>query len=186
MKRVLGSILLVIFLLGCSKQDKSVDNALVIRQQIANSSELSFNCIITADYLNYAYEFKLHCKQKAEDVLEFTVVEPDSIEGINGEFSSKDGKIMFDEKYLTFPLLADDVLSPIATPWIFIHALKGGYIHSAGNDNGFTRVTIDDTFDSTNFQIDIWLDENNIPTSGQIIWDGQKILSFIVTDFTCV
>ena len=114
----------------------------------------------------------------------FEVVQPQSIAGITGTITGEGGFLTFDDVALHFDLLADDTVTPVSAPWIFLKTLRGGYLTSAGEEDGLLRVTIDDSYEEDALQLDIWLDEKNAPVRGEILYGGRRILSLSVTDFT--
>ena len=49
--------------------------------------------------------------------------------------------------------------------------------------DGQLRLTIDDTYEDDALQLDIWLNEQDMPKHAEIVYDGRKILSLNVTEF---
>lgn len=181
MRRILLSLVLIIFLTGCSND--SIEPALELRQKLQNGSGCSFDAIITADYSEEVYEFTLHCEVSNLGQLRFEVKEPETIAGICGYIDEGGGNLTFDSEVLAFALLADGQISPVSAPWIFAKALLGGYINAGGRVDGGIKLIINDTYSDDAFQVDIWLDHNNLPVYSEIIWDSRRILSIQVADF---
>ena len=89
----------------------------------------------------------------------------------------------FDDVALAFDLLADGQISPVGAAWVMMQALIGGYITSAGVDGEYTRVSIKDTYDADAMTVDLWLDGQNIPVQGDILWKDRRVLSIKVENF---
>ena len=154
-----------------------------LRTQLLQSS-CSFTAEITADYGDKLHTFTLQCTGSPQGDMTFEVVQPQSIAGITGTITGEGGFLTFDDVALHFDLLADDTVTPVSAPWIFLKTLRGGYLTSAGEEDGLLRVTIDDSYEEDALQLDIWLDEKNAPVRGEILYGGRRILSLSVTDFT--
>lgn len=147
------------------------------------SSGCSFDAEVTADYGDKAYTFTMACQCDAQGRMSFTVSSPESISGITGILSQDEGALTFDDVVLAFPLLADGQLSPVSAPWTFTNSLRGGYIRAAGEEEGLLRLTIDDSFDEDSLQLDVWLDSEDRPVRGEIVYAGRKILTIQISNF---
>jgi len=84
---------------------------------------------------------------------------------------------------LIFELLADGQITPVSAPWILIKTLRSGYLNACTyTDNGLMLI-IDDSYEEDALQLDIWLNDENIPTEAEILWDGRRILSLQISNF---
>ena len=182
MKRIGALFLLIVFLTGCSQTQNRIDRAVELRSRLLRSA-CSFTAEVTADYGDKVYTFVLACSGDAQGDLAFEVVEPESISGISGTITGEGGFLTFDDAALQFDLLADDQVTPVSAPWIFLKTLRGGYLTAAGEEADLLRVTIDDSYEDDALQLDIWLNDENIPVQADILYDGLRILSLKVTDF---
>ena len=176
-------ILVCILLTGCSKQNADIDDALLFRQRLANSSQCEFKIEVTADYGEEVYQFLLACSTDSDRNIKFEVIAPDSISGISGIISPTGGKITFDEDVLSFPLLTEGELSPISAPLILYNGLCSGYLNSCGSTKEGTQMIIDDVFADTPVQIIVWSDQDLIPQHCEILWDGRCIMSIVIENF---
>lgn len=182
MKRI-GIIFIVLLLLtGCSETQNRIDRAMELRSRLLRSG-CSFTADITADYGDKVHAFTLSCTGDAQGNLTFAVAEPESISGITGTITGEGGFLTFDDAALQFDLLADDQVTPVSAPWIFLKTLRGGYLTAAGDDGDLLRVTIDDSYEDDALQLDIWLDSDNNPVRVDILYDGSRILSLSIRDF---
>lgn len=159
-----------------------METALTLRKRLQQSS-CSFNAKITADYGDMIHVFDLHCQMEQDGSLAFTVLEPESIAGITGVIEAGDGKLLFDDTVLAFELLADGLVTPVSAPWIVTKTLRGGYIHASAKTADGTKLVIHDTYEEYSLQLDIWLDAESTPTAAEILWEGRRILSLIISDF---
>ena len=182
MKRIGTIFIILVLLTGCSKTQARIDRCMELRAKLLRNG-CSFTAEITADYGDKLYSFTLACCGDAQGDLTFEVVQPESIAGITGTITGEGGFLTFDEAALRFDLLADDTVTPVTAPWILLKTLRGGYLTSAGEEGDLLRVTIDDSYEDDALQLDIWLDGENIPVRGEILYDGRRILSLNVSDF---
>lgn len=177
MKKVLPLLLIVVLFTGCSKTPKEMERALTLRTKLLQASSCTFDAEITADYGEILHVFRVNCSVDAQGEVSFRVSAPESIAGITGTLSGKGGALKFDETALYFNLLADGQLSPISAPWVLISALRGGYLTSAGMENGLLRVSVNDSYEEDALNLDVWLDSSDMPKRADICYAGKRILS---------
>ena len=183
MKKLSVLLIVLLFLGGCSGKQEELERAMTLRAKLL-ASECSFDAKITADYGDKLYVFAMTCQGDSRGNLTFTVTEPESIAGITGVISQDGGKLTFDDTALAFPLMADDQLTPVSAPWIFLKTLRGGYLASANMEEELLHLTIDDSYEEDALQLDIWLDGQNLPVQSDILYDGRRILTVQVSNFT--
>lgn len=184
MKKVAALLLAITLLLsGCSNAQKYIDRAVALRSKLLTGNGCSFVAEITADYGDKLHVFSLKCQSDSRGDVAFTVEAPESIAGITGTISQKSGKLTFEDAALSFPLLADDQVTPVSAPWILLKTLLGGYITSAGQEGELLRLTIDDSYEEEALQVDVWLDGENRPVQADICYDGRRILSLSIKEF---
>ena len=182
-KKLSVLLIVLLFLGGCSGKQEELERAMNLRAKLL-ASECSFDAKITADYGDKLYVFAMTCQGDSRGNLTFTVTEPESIAGITGIISQDGGKLTFDDTALAFPLMADDQLTPVSAPWIFLKTLRGGYLTSANTEEELLHLTIDDSYEEDALQLDIWLDGQNHPVQADILYDGRRILTVQVNNFT--
>ena len=183
MKIVSFVLLLAILFTGCSNSNEAIDAAMRLRNNLNNGNGCSYICDISADYGNEIYAFTLSCSIDAEGSMLFEVTKPESLKGICGKVDPAGGKLTFDQEILAFPTIADDLLTPVSSPWVLYKALCGGYISSAGKKNDGYLFKIDDTYLAHSMRIDVFTDNNSIPVSAEFLWEGRRILSLSIDDF---
>lgn len=182
MKRVV-CLLLVLFLTGCVSEKNEIERGMALRSRLLSAENCSFDAEIIADYGDNLYNFTLFCEANSSGDLTFVVKSPESISGITGKIDNEGGKLTFDDTVLFFDMMADDQISPVSAPWVFLKTLRGGYLTSAGMEDEFLRLTIDDSYAEDALQLDIWLGEGDIPVRCEILHDNRRILSLNVTNF---
>lgn len=155
-----------------------------LRNAMLQSSGCTFDTVVTADYGDEVYSFTIHCQTDQTGALTFTVTEPESITGITGTVDEIGGKLTFDDRALAFPTLADGQITPVSAPWLLIHSMRSGYIKACEDKNDGTHIVIDDSYRQGTVQIELYCDSSNIPIRGEIIWDGRRIVTMDVTNFT--
>lgn len=153
------------------------------RESLLAAQSCSFEVEVTADYGDSLNQFRMGCQSDDSGKIVFEVLAPETIAGIKGSISHSGGELEFDDTALYFDLLTDDQLTPVSAPWIFMKALRSGYITSVCREESFLRVTVDDSYDSDALTLDVWLEEDKIPVRADIFWDNRKILSLTVEKF---
>ena len=182
MKKGLALVVVVLCLCGCSAESE-MEQAMRFRDMLLSGNGCSFTAHITADYGDELQEFTLVCTGDNQGNLKFSVTEPESISGITGSASEAGGALTFDDTALHFDLMAEDTLSPVSAPWIFLKTLRSGYIVSACYEEELLHLSIDDSFEDDALRLDIWLEGGNTPVRGEILHDGMRILTLDVTKF---
>lgn len=186
MKRVLAVVLLAVILTGCGGVDTEMDRAMTLRQQLLNAAECSFQTVVTADYGEQVYTFSMDCTAGSDGAVRFTVTDPESIAGITGELSGEGGKLTFDDTAVAFDMLADGQISPVSAPWVLVKTLRGGYLAACAREGELLRLSIDDSYEADALRLDIWLDSEDHPVNAEILFDGRRILSMTVENFSIV
>ena len=184
MKRPCALLLCLLLLAGCSKVPKELERGMTLRSKLLAAQSCSFEAEITADYGDKLHTFVMRCKVDSDGDISFSVTEPETIAGITGTISDEGGQLTFADTALHFELLADEQLSPVSAPWILMKTLRSGYLTSACEEEGRIRLTIDDSYEEDALQLDIWLDGQDLPLRGEILYDGRRILSLSIKKFT--
>ena len=162
--------------------NKALDTMMDLRADLLSAS-CSFYADVTADYGDKLYTFDLFCEGDTQGNLGFRVKAPETIADITGQVSKEGGKLTFTDTALTFPLLADDQVTPVSAPWLLLKTLQGGYLTSAGMEEELLRLTINDSYEDDALQLDIWLDDSDKPILAEILYDGRRILTVSVSNF---
>lgn len=177
-------ILVFSFLLqGCTKLNASVDRAISLRQQLLSGQGCCFDASVTADYGTEIYTFSLKCTYYANGVLDFLVLTPDSVAGIAGKIDETGAYLTVDDHALAFPMLADNQITPVTAPWVIFRALRSGFLSACGEEDALLRVKLDDSYEENALEVDVWLNQENLPVHGEILWDSRRILSVTVENF---
>lgn len=184
MKRVALVFLCLFVLCGCNKTDNIMDKLLSFRQKLIQSKESSLQCKVTADYGQQVYSFTMLCNFDQNGNMRFTVLEPESISGITGTVDYNGGNLTFDDNLLGFPLLADGYLTPVSAPWLFMKTLRSGYIDAWGERDDGWLISLYDSYEDNTMQVDVIVDLEWNPVSAEFIWDGRRILSLTVSNFS--
>ncbi len=183
MKRIAAAVCLLVLLCGCSGKNEDLDRAMSVRARLLNRG-FEFETDITADYGDKTYTFSARCTADTGGNVTFTVTKPETVAGITGSISANGGKLTFDGKALAFPLLADNQLTPVSAPYVLVKTLRSGYLTSCGKEGELLRLAIDDSYADDALHLDIWLDGQDAPVRGEILWQGRRILSMDVRNFS--
>ncbi len=183
--RVKAAVILCFLFLftGCANTHEPLDRAISIRNEILNSDSCSFVAEITADYGEKIYTFSMDCQTDKAGNLSFTVKDPATIAGITGKVSSAGGAITFDDKVLAFQTMADGQVSPVTAPWLFMHTLRSGYLKGCAETDSGLVISIDDSYAEETLHLEITT-ENDVPTFAEIFWQGRRMLTVKVENFT--
>ena len=176
-------IFLLIFS-GCSGKNDELDRAMELRAKLLGCTSCSFDATVTADYGDELYTFGMACTGDPTGDLAFTVTAPDTIAGITGKFEGEKGLLTFDEFALEFPRLTDDQITPVSGPWILLRTLQGGYLTSCGPDGDNLMVTINDSYEDDALTLDIWLNAENRPVRAEILYEGRRIVTMDIENFS--
>ena len=183
--RIAAAVFLAVFLLsGCQITDDQLNLAIDLRKRILEAERCSFQSVITADYGEALYTFQMDCTVDSVGNLHFTVTDPDSISGITGEISQDSASLTFDDKVLAFPVLADGQLTPVISPWLFINALRTGYLTGCSSNEEGLCIYIDDSYAEHPLRLEIYTDINTAPVHADIIWQETRILTLDIREFT--
>lgn len=185
MKKILLAICAAVMLCGCSGSNELLDRAMNIRAELI-ASQIRFDAQVTADYGDKSYTFGMACTAQTDGTLDFEVTEPETIAGITGSISATGGKLSFDDVALAFELMADEQLSPVSAPWILVKTLRSGYLTSCNEEEGLLRLAIDDSYEEDALHLDIWLDGQDLPKYAEVYWQGRRLLTVTVSNFTYV
>lgn len=183
MKKFGVLVILLLLLTGCSNASKEIERGMALRSKLLQASSCTFDAEITADYGDKVYTFAMSCQGDPKGNLTFTVTAPETIAGITGKISSEGGRLTFDDTALQFDLMADEQVTPVSGPWIFLKTLRSGYLTSACTEDEQLRLSIDDSYEDDALHLDIWLDAGDIPTRAEILYDGRRILTLTVKNF---
>ena len=183
--KILAVVISLLLLSGCTGKDADLQRAMELRTRLLGAC-CTFDAEITADYGSSIQTFRVYCEGNAQGNLGFSVTAPESIQGITGRIESGEGKLTFQDTALAFPLLAEEQLSPVSSPWIFWNTLRGGYLTAAGMEDDLLRLTIDESYEEDALTVDIWLDETDHPIRAEILYDGRRILTLTIENFQIV
>ena len=171
------------FLVGCTGKTDHVSEGLTLRQKLLQSNGCAFDAVICANYSDCSYVFTLRCTVDQAGDLTFTVIDPESINGISGTVTSAGGDLRFDDTVLGFDPVAGDLISPVGAPWLFIKTLQGGYLHAVQKDPSGTVLIIDDTYRQNSVRAHILVSNDSAPVSCEFYWKGKRYLSMDVCNF---
>jgi hypothetical protein len=183
--KCIAFLLALLCLSGCGGENPELKRAMDLRAKLLTSS-VSFDAEITADYGSEIHTFSVYCEGDTQGNLGFRVTAPETIADITGRIEAGEGKLTYRDTVLAFPLLAEDQLSPVSSPWIFYKTLRGGYLTSAGTEDDLIRLTIDDSYEEDALTVDIWLDKTDTPIRAEILYDGRRILTLAIKNFQMV
>ena len=185
MKRLAALLLVCVLLVGCIPEPDGMGVALSLRESLL-SGACAFDATVTADYGDYLHTFVIRCLGDETGTVEFSVLVPETISGITGSMDGKTGKLTFDDQVLAFSPLAEGELAPVTAPWVFLSSLRGGYIVSCAETGQGMLLTVDDSYAENALRLDIFLNEQNLPVSAEVIWRGRRILTMVIVNFRFV
>ena len=181
--RLAGILCVLLLFTGCKGNSDSLDRAVALRNRILREDGCEFRATVTADYGQQIYEFRMDCKTDREGSITFTVVEPTTIAGISGGISGSGGVITFDDKVLAFQTIADGLVTPISAPWLLMKTLRSGYLKDVAKTEQGYEISIDDSYAEESLQLRIRT-ANDLPAFAEIFWQGRRILTVVVENFS--
>lgn len=182
LKRIMTIIIAIFMLCGCTHSEGSMDKALSLRERIINGSGCQFDVVITADYQNEYYSFRMNCQTDKSGNVTFEILEPESISGITGSVSAEKGKLTFDDQILIFPTLTEGQITPVSAPWLFINTLRSGYITGCAQQGNGLQIMIKDSYAAESLQLNIQT-VDDIPVFSEIIWQNRCVVTMNVEAF---
>ena len=184
MRYRLAAIVCVLFLLtGCKGTGDSLGKAVALRNRLLDGNGCHFRTTVTADYGEQIYVFEMDCQIDRDGNLSFTVTEPATIAGITGEISGTGGAITFHDKILAFQTIADGLVTPVSAPWLFVKTLRSGYLKDTAKTEQGYEISIDDSYAEESLQMQIAITED-LPVFAEIFWQGRRILTLSVEEFS--
>ena len=183
MKLAVTVLLICCILCGCTSDDTLLDSAMDLRKKVLAAESCSFQAVITADYGDELYTFQMDCITDSVGNLQFTVTDPETISGITGTIAQDSAALTFDDKVLAFPMLADNQLTPVSAPWIFVNTLRSGYLTGCSREEADFCIYIDDSYQDNPLHLEIETDSRMNPVSVQIIWQDRRVLCMDIRDF---
>lgn len=184
MKRCVTVVLIACLLCGCGGKSNHIEQALELRKELLSANSCSFEATVTADYGVCLYTFQMDCSVNPEGSLSFTVKDPETIAGITGTITNDDASLTFDNKVLSFPTLVEGQLTPVSAPWLFINALKGGYITGYSEGEEESCIFIDDSFAENTLSLEVYCDSQFQPQHVDFYWMRQRVLSADIRNFS--
>ena len=181
-------VLLLSFLLGllpgCGGSQDATAQAMDLRARLLSSNGYTFDTEVTADFGDKVYTFSMNCRADNAGNVTFTVILPETIAGISGVIDSNGGKITFDDVALAFGLLADGRLTPVSAPWVLVHTLHYGYITACAQTDSGVMISINDSYEDEALNLSVYLGRDGLPAEAEIFWNGRRVLSLTVKNFT--
>lgn len=168
------------FLTACTWQKGADDPGMSLRKNLMNGNGCSFRCKVTADYGDSISAFSMDCVSSQNEDMTFTLLAPETIQGIGGEISHGEGALTFEDKVLIVQLLADGQLTPLCSPWLMVRTLMRGVIRASGSDG---EVIYDDVYSDEPFQMFAEFTEGGVPAQCAFVWQGRRILTVEVESF---
>lgn len=179
-------VAVLMLLCGCGEKNRELDKAMKFRDRLLDGKECTFDAEITADYGEEIHNFSMTVKSDDKGDVSFQVSKPEVISGIKGTVHQSQAALTFDDTILAFPMLADGKLAPAAAPWVFLRALRSGYISSVCKEGEGNRLTLLDSLEDESLLLDVWFNADWIPVRGEILYKGEKILTLLLENFAIV
>ena len=183
MKKLAALMIALVIFSGCTGKRAEMDRIMTLRAKLLGSEGCTFTAQITADYGDMLHEFTLFCEGNNDGNLGFRVEKPDTIAVITGRFLGNEGFLTFDDVALSFPLLADDQITPVSGPWILLKTMLGGYLTACTMEEELLHLTIHDSYEEDALQMEIWLNPEDQPIQAEIIYDGRRIVTMKIENF---
>ncbi len=182
MKRLALALLTLVLLTGCGSKREELDRAMELRAKLMTAQGCAFDVVITADYGGQTQTFSSACQADYQGNLTFTVTAPESIAGITGTVAADGGALTFDDKVLSFELLAEGQVTPVSGPWLLVRTLLGGNVIACTEEDGLLRISAEDGYQDDALRMEIWL-EGDAPKCAEVVWKDRRILTLEIENF---
>ena len=169
---------------GCEKTDDAYEQMVNLRRNIGETELCSFDVQICADYEDEIYTFEMSCRTNSDGGLNFEVTQPESIAGITGNFGDDYSNITFDDHVLAFKRMVDGRITPVSAPWIFLKALRSGYIEGCSETDNGIKVMLNDSYEDDAFHLYVWLNTQNMPCAAEIYWENMRVMTLKISEFS--
>lgn len=183
MKKLAILAVCLLTLCGCAATPDELETGMALRSELLKAQQVTYDAEICADYGDKLHTFAMACQGDGEGNVSFTVTAPESIAGITGTVGVQGGRLTFDDTALQFDLLADGQISPVSAPWVVLKTLRSGCLTSACTEEGRVRLSMDDSYRDDALHLDIWLDEEHLPTQADILYGEKRIVSLAIKNF---
>ena len=177
-------LIMLLVMNGCAKSDDAYKQMVNLRKAIGEAKSCSFDVEVCADYEDEIYTFQMFCKINTDGGLGFEVTKPESIAGITGNFSDDYSNITFDDHVLAFKRMVDGRITPVSAPWIFLKALRSGYIQGCSETDNGIKVMLNDSYEDDAFHLYVWLNAQNVPYAAEIYWEGVRVMTLKISEFS--
>ena len=185
MQKIGCLVLALLMLAGCGKANDDLQRAMDIRGALQDKN-MHFSAEITADYGDVYYTFSMDCDVNKDSSVQFEVTKPDTICGIGGHISAVGGDLTFEDIILAFETMAEGRITPVSAPWVMMKALRSGFLIGCTKEEDLLRIAVEDSYEDKAMRLDIWVDEEGYPVASDIYWDGRRLLSLTITNFSIV
>lgn len=173
------TITIVLLLCSCGqKVQEKEELAMDIRANFLASETVNMTALVTADYGDRVYEFKMTYTGTG-DAGDIKILSPEEIAGLMAHVSATDGTIEYDGAELYTGALTEDGLSPAGAIPVLIGQWRGGYIKTATREKlGETETLCIATDISDTVSQNTWFDtESLVPLRSELYNNGQMVVS---------
>lgn len=183
MRKIIPFFLTVVLLTACSSEEKTLEPAILFRAGLLNAKGCTFTAEVTADYGDLVYEMTMDCAA-ADGTTAITVTEPEPISGITADIANATGTVTFDGMALDFGVLEDGQLAPLAAPGIAVESWNTAYIASAGEADGYYRVTYENGYEDEKIIVDTWFSvDDHIPQYAELRTGSRSLIKMTILNF---
>lgn len=181
MRRLTVLLLLPIALLfsACGRENGALSEAVAFRAALLETGGCTFQAEVSADFGETVREFTLLCRAEADGTTDFTVLAPQSVEGITATVTQQGGQITYDGMAMAFGLLADGNVIPAAAPALAVNCWLSAYIVSADEGETVYRMEYDEKALTVTTHF-----ENSVPFFAEVCYNQQRILKITISDFS--
>jgi len=187
MKKVVP-IFLAVLLTGC--QGNSIDSdaaAVNLRTEYLAAAAITATATVTADYGQRAYDFTLAYAWSPGEAT-VTVLEPEIVAGVKAAIKDGETALVFDGVSLDTGELDGEGLSPVSALPALLEALRSAYIAETAyeEEGALLRITFRDPENGPNVgrEVILWMDAAaGVPTHGEILVDGYRVIDCVFTAF---
>ena len=172
---------LCLLLCSCGTEEMNRED---VQSCYQHMERCTMEAVVRCEQDGMEWEAELHCEYIPEGASTVEVLSPETIAGITGTIAGQEGKLTFGDTALAFELLAEGRLSPVSAPWVLIHTLHQGYLTACSETDSGLVLSINDRYEENALNLSVYLGDDDLPTGAEIFWEGSRILSLTVANFS--
>lgn len=176
-KLLLPLMISLVMLCGCA--DTGEESFMQFMQQVSDSSQLSFDALVRAEYSDKTAEFRLeYTRDESGAVVE--IIEPEIVAGIKARVTDNGTQLEYDGAILDIGTLADSELSPMSALPLLVKTMREGHIDIVWAEDDMLAARLVPSDDLT---VTLWLSPELTPQNAEITYKEKSVVFIEISDW---